>query len=956
MTRPTGLTPFQTQNGRVDWKEKDQASKSLPQEECSERQGLQQILRKAAATSAGITIYPPSFKTPHGIRTTYRELLDRASAKARLMTSIDELSSGSIVLLHFNDHIDNIEWFWAVTLAGCVPVISTPFVNDVDQRKNHLLHLNELFSTPAILTRNAIVSEFLGLDQLNIHSTEDLALYKDRTEPRDHWNRAQNALAALMLTSGSTGNAKAVCLSPSQIRAAVRAKSKHNGTTRDDVFLNWIGLDHVVNLVESHIHAMDIGAEQVHTQAADLLAEPLRFIRLIHEHRVTFTFAPNFFLAMLTRALIDSGTSFPGKTKVDLSCLSGLLSGGEANVVGTCAALAEQLSLLGARSNVIRPGYGLTETCAGITWGLSFPSYDLARGLEFASVGTCLPNAHMRVTKDDGRTVAAPNETGDLQLSGSMVFKEYYRNADATAEAFTPDGWFISGDKASIDPEGNLNLSGRAKEVIIINGVKYSPHKIETALEEIPGLSPSFTIVFAHRPHGSDTEEYCVVYLPNFNPQDIKSLVDTTDAITRICGNTIGARPYRVLPLSKSLLSKSSVGKVPRKAIQRSFDSGAFRKMESENGNALKSYRVATRQAPSSKTERLVLGIICEMLHVPVDETGTDSNIFELGMTSVGLFAFKQKLQITLELQVGIPLITLLADPSIRGVSDAIDRQHSQEYDPVVPLQTHGTKTPLWLVHPASGNILAFIPLAKHILDRPVYGLRARGVNPGEPFFTSISEIAHSYHSHMKKTQPHGPYAIAGYSLGSSVAFEIAKIFEAHGDTVPFVGAIDSPPRIAPLVRSLNWSACLIMVSYFLALIPEDHAADIGPAMYDAPPDDVVDHILKVADPAQLKALQLDKAQLWAIANVTDAYGSAAKRYEACGDVGRVDVFYATPLRSVSGSRQDWLERYLSDWRDFSREAVAFHECDGGHANMLDSEYVFAFQKKLKGVLNDRGV
>ena len=915
---------------------------------------LRQILENAAATTAGITTYPSNCHSSHGIRITYRELLHRANAKAQSINNIDGLSSGSVILLHFDEHGDNIEWFWAVVLAGYIPSISTPFVNDIDQRKKHLLHLNDLFSSPTILTRERLISEFVGLDQFKIQSTEDLVLRKDKPETKQHWGKSNPDISALMLTSGSTGNAKAVCLSHSQILAAVRAKSKHNGTTRDDIFLNWIGLDHVVNLVESHIHAMYVGAEQVHVQAADLLVEPLRFMRLIHEHRATLTFAPNFFLAMVRRALID--TSFPEKIVVDLSCLRAILSGGEANLVGTCADLAEQLSLRGAPSNVIRPGYGLTETCAGITWSSSFPSYDQARGLEFACVGPCLPDGHMRVIKDNGSAAAAPNEIGNLQLSGPMVFEKYYRNTAATEEAFTSDGWFISGDQAYIDPEGNLNLVGRAKELIIINGVKYSPHEIENALEEVPGLSPSYTVVFPHRPHGSDTEEFCVMYLPHWDPQDIKARVDTADAITRISGTSIGARPYQILPLSKSFLFKSAIGKLPRKKLQSSFENGAFHKMQSENNNAIKSYRVSTRQAPSTITERAVLEILCEMLRIPAEETGTDSNIFELGMKSVGLFAFKQKLQETLKLQVEVPLISLLANPTICGVSHAIDHQHSQEYDPVVPLQTHGTKSPLWLVHPASGNILAFIPLAKHISVRPVYGLRARGVNPGEPFFRSIAEIARQYHSHIKKTQPHGPYAIAGYSLGSSVAFEIAKILEGQGDKVAFIGAIDSPPHIAPLVKPLNWSACLIMVSFFLGLIPEEHASAIGPLMYKSPPHEVIDHILKVADAAQLNALKLDKAQLWTIADVTDAYGSAAKQYEAYGIVTKIDVFYATPLSSVSSSRQDWLEKHLSCWRDFSREEVCFHECDGGHANMLDYEYIFTFQKKLQTVLSERGI
>ena len=151
-----------------------------------------------------------------------------------------------------------------------------------------------------------------------------------------------------------------------------------------------------------------------------------------------------------------------------------------------------------------------------------------------------------------------------------------------------------------------------------------------------------------------------------------------------MCSNSISARSYQILPLSKYLLYKSAIGKLPRRKIQSNFKRGAFREMEYENNNAIKSYRMATRQVPSSETEKSVLEIIYEMLHVPVNETGINVNIFELGITSVSLFGFRQTLHETLKLQVETPFIMLLANPSIRGVSDTIDRQHLQEYDPVV--------------------------------------------------------------------------------------------------------------------------------------------------------------------------------------------------------------------------------------------------------------------------------
>lgn len=65
---------------------------------------------------------------------------------------------------------------------------------------------------------------------------------------------------------------------------------------------------------------------------------------------------------------------------------------------------------------------------------------------------------------------------------------------------------------------GYLNLSGRAKDTIIINGINYFPYEIESELEDIPGIKPSYSVVFPHRPKGSQTEGICVVYLPTYLP------------------------------------------------------------------------------------------------------------------------------------------------------------------------------------------------------------------------------------------------------------------------------------------------------------------------------------------------------------------------------------------------------------------------------------------------------
>ena len=563
------------------------------------------LLSKAATTDAGITTYVPNGAPSKSCRTSYYEFQARAEHNARLVRQIPGISPGTVVLLHFDRHADNLDWFWTTTAAGYLPALSTPLVKDLDQRMKHLAHLHALFEDPIVLTTKALTPDFSEFPRLRLRTVESLGRSNGHASTLPSMSRqattvvervcnengnessqeltnghvngdelkselpsssTRRDLAVLMLTSGSTGNAKAVCLRHDQIIHSVGGKSHCLGLTQKDILLNWIGMDHVADLIEMHLHAMYLCAEQVHVQASDLLVEPLTFLHLVHKHRVSYAFAPNFFLASLKRAL--SGVDDTTPLEFDLSCMKTLMCGGEANVVKTLADLTEALHQLGARGEFLRPAFGMTEICAAAMYGKDCPSYELQRGLEFSSVGVCIPGIEMRIMKEEGELEdgreAEIGETGHLQVSGPIVFREYYNNPKATQDSFTRDGWFKTGDKAYIDDQGNLNLSGRSKETIIINGVKYSPVELEVAIEEslIAGATPSYTVIFPHRPKGSDTEELCVVYLPTYDPDldNGQARADTSDAINRVSMMVASCRPYRIIPLTKEFLSKSSLG------------------------------------------------------------------------------------------------------------------------------------------------------------------------------------------------------------------------------------------------------------------------------------------------------------------------------------------------------------------------------------------------------------
>lgn len=928
-------------------------------------QHLTELLRSCAGENAsrGLVVYR-SGNTDAGYNMPYKKLKALALFNSRLVCRIRGFRENPIVLLHFDDQLETIIWFWSVLYAGGTPAISTPFVKDAQQREQHIRHLNTVLQEPICLTRLNLLGEFMGQEYLNIHTVEALSSSQQldaRPVPAQHPPTLGPELALLMLTSGSTGNAKVVSLSHRQIFTAVSGKSSVKKLPAGHTFLNWVGLDHVASMVEIHLQALYVNADQIHIHSSEVVSDPLLFLELISKHRVAKTFGPNFFLAKIRQAMMSESMNARQRiSRLDLSCLQFLATGGEANVVETCAALSELLGRYGAPKNAIVPGFGMTETCAGAIFNCRFPDYDLEKGHEFASLGTCMPGIELRVnvsTEEYETRPARPNEPGNLELSGPVVFQGYFNNPSATADAFTQDGWFKTGDRAMIDTAGELNFIGRVKETLNINGVKYLPHEIEAAIEGllIPGIMSGYIVCLPYHLRGMETEEVCVIYAPSYVSDDIDSRVDTHKAISQAAMLQTGSRPY-VLPLDYLLLPKSTLGKFSRAKMQKALRNGDYDQYREMNDAIIRNYHASNFVPPSNEMERTLLDAFADNVESFEEARfGVETPIFEMGVTSIHLIRLKREIERRLSID-DIPIVKMMAYPTVRSLAGALHATHGhKDYNPVVKLQVNGTRTPLWLVHPGVGEVLVFLGLAKHISDRPVFALRARGFD-GEPYFESISETVEVYHAAIKAHQPKGPYALAGYSYGTMLAFEIAKLLEADGDEVRFLGSFNLPPHIKARMEQLNWTQCLLHLSYFLGLITDQHAESVGEKLQMQSKQDVLSYITLHADPARWVELSLTVDGLANWASLAFGLQKMAKAYEPSGLVKSIDVFYAIPLSALSLTKEEWRDGHLSKWADFVESEPRFHDVGGEHYTIIGPDHVHGFQKKLKTALADRGV
>ncbi|MFF7749437.1 AMP-binding protein [Streptomyces sp. NPDC007971] len=882
---------------------------------------------------------------------SYPELL---AESARLLTALRArgLRPGDRVVLILERPQEFLPMFWAAVLGGFVPCPMAPLRGDRERWGAQLEHVNTLLGRPLVVTGGALAAELPPVAELSVASLEELQA--GRGSAADDFHRAApEDTAVLVLTSGSTGNAKAVVLSHANLLASMAAKNGHHRLTARDTTLNWVSFDHVAALLECHLLPLSTGSRQLHVEAPVVLGEPLEFLRLISRHGVTMTFTPNFLLGLINAAaerLRASGE------QLDLSRLRHIISGGEAVVVATGEAFLDGLARHGLARDALWPAFGMTETCAGSVYSRKgFPDVD--RGAEFAGLGTPVQGLGIRIADPQDRPLPE-GQVGELQLRGPMITSGYYNNAAATRQAFTADGWFRSGDLGRLD-EGRLTLVGRSKDSIIVNGVNYFSHDIEAALEPLDGVARSYVAAFPVRPAGSDTEQLVIAFAPEGGTAPGTGAIGEAAlhrVVTAIRSTVVlhwGFRPALVLPLPPQAFPKTSLGKIQRSLMRRRLEEGAY-DAERRAVRELTLRMLGGHTAPGSRTEQVLAEIYAELFGTGPAEISATANFFDLGGTSLDILRLRAR--VTERLGVSdLEVITVLRAPTVRALAARLDAgtsSGSAAYDPVVPMQTGGDKTPLFCVHPGVGEVLVFINLAKYFTgDRPFYALRARGFDEGEKPFATFEQMVDCYADAVQRRQPHGPYAVAGYSFGGAVAFEIAKVLRERGERVDFVGSFNLPPHIKYRMEELDFAETATNLAFFLALIDKKQSLELPARLRPLPREEQVARLIELAPADRLAELDLTVERFAAWAELADSLTDLGRSYEPSGSVPSMSVFHAIPLR---GTRQDWLDNELRRWDAFTTGPNHYLEVPGEHYTMLAPAHVAEFQAVLRRELDLR--
>jgi acyl-CoA synthetase (AMP-forming)/AMP-acid ligase II len=343
--------------------------------------------------------------------------------------------------------------------------------------------------------------------------------------------------ALLAYTSGTTGKPKGVPLTHRQLAVSIRSAMAAWGWNADDVLAHALPLYHQHGL--GGVHAALIAGGTVHVRSR---FSPADLVRTIGDTSATVLFA----VPTIYRALMSADVAAAPLRGLRLAvCGSAPLN----------PALADRLAGVVGRVPLIR--YGTTETGLNMSNPLGGPRGD--------TVGVPLPGVLARIRAAGGEADPGADHdadlgaNGEIQIRGPQVFSGYWHDPAATQAAFTPDGWFRTGDIAAVDPAtGHLRIRGRTKEVIITGGLNVYPREVEIALEEHPSVAEAAVTGIPHERWGEQVTAWVV--LRDGHGFDEAALI--AHARTRLAGYKCPKRVFRL-----AALPRNHVGKIIRSAL-----------------------------------------------------------------------------------------------------------------------------------------------------------------------------------------------------------------------------------------------------------------------------------------------------------------------------------------------------------------------------------------------------
>jgi amino acid adenylation domain-containing protein len=569
--------------------------------------------------------------------------------------------------------------------------------------------------------------------------------------------------------------------------------------------------------------------------------------------------------------------------------------------------------------------YGPTE-CTDIA-----TFYRLPRGRQgsevFVPIGKPIWNVKILILDQDLRLVPI-GVVGELCILGDGLGTGYIRDSALTAMRFSPHPYtnecgpvlYRTGDIARYRPDGNIELLGRMDQQIKIRGFRVEPGEIEAILRENVGVQD------------------CVVMVQS-DVQGIKRLLAYIVPVPERSLSPSGLRHYLAERLPDYMIPSAFI---PLTSLPLTAN-GKLDKNALPVPSETPDQTPVGITAPGNLIELHMTNLFEDILGVhPV---GITQNFFDLGGHSLAAVRLMNQIKSTFGLD--LPLTTLFQAQTVESLAALLRNQASPTpRSALVAIQPRGTRLPFYCVHPIGGEVLCFVPFARHLgIDQPFYGLQENKITPPQ----TLEEYAEEYIRALRTHQPEGPYKLGGYSFGGLVAFEMALQLQKQGQEVSLLALLDTrlPPLNAKMTMLDDETILRQAVQGWMQYL--ERLAATHPLSLDHPItflsaeileqqslDEQVRYYLKIAK--ELQAEQPDTQPQDILRYLWDTLASrrAALYYMPEGQFwGSIHYFKVPDNDNYAG------------WNMFSSEPLTVYQVVGTHNTLMEEPHVAILAKEL---------
>lgn len=498
------------------------------------------------------------------------------------------IEEGDIVIVIRQHDVDLVYAFWGATLLGTIPSI-LPFPTE----KLNLEHYRRSLEALIGVTRPSAIVTYAELEpELRPLLGEGSPLKAVLIEPigaepspdvgAPGLARKPDDIALLQHSSGTTGLQKGVALSHQAIFNQTDSYAEAMQLADDDVIVSWLPLYHDMGLIPGFLMPILAKIPLVLMSPFDWVRSPVKLLRALHNYRGTLAWLPNFAYNFCASKIREDDLE-----GLDLSHVRALVNCSEPMRLDSHLMFHERFQDVGMRYEALTTCYAMAENVFGVTQGgidgpvvideidrLAFieervarpASSDDAPTLKLLSAGRPINRTEVRVL-DEARRDCPERRIGEIALRSDCVLSGYFNRPDATEKAFHED-WYLTGDLGYL-ADGELYVTGRKKDLIIVGGKNVYPQDIEALVGGVEGVHPGRVVAFGIVDERIGTEEVVVLAEPDTDcPDDAQAITHQIRAAVAAGSDVVVRRVHLVEPM---WLLKTSSGKIARSANRERY-------------------------------------------------------------------------------------------------------------------------------------------------------------------------------------------------------------------------------------------------------------------------------------------------------------------------------------------------------------------------------------------------